>query len=156
MQYAQSLILTFVITAAYDIVLQLAKHGHLPILHNVISSYDWYRHLTKQNGYFDKHTPAAAALIAGAVGFLTQAIILQITPIPELFEARNVTMIMLCTFVISALIGLPMYSSGLFPHLNTHYYDELGRVPRAMITDGMSGLVVQATLLTVAAIQRRA
>ena len=41
-----------------------------------------------------------------------------------------------------------MKGSKLFPHLDKHYYDKLG-VTRSMYTDGVSGLIVQSTLLII-------
>ena len=44
------------------------------------------------------------------------------------------------------LYGFIMKWSGLFPHLQKYYYDKLG-VVRSMYHDGISGLIVQFTLL---------
>ena len=52
------------------------------------------------------------------------------------------------TFVVSALIGLPMQYSGLFPILNETYYRYLGTL-RGLYHDGISGLIVQITLFVV-------
>ena len=38
--------------------------------------------------------------------------------------------------------------SGLFPRLQEHYYDKLG-VIRSMYHDGISGLIVQITILII-------
>ena len=155
------LVITFAITAIYDIVLQLAKHN-TPliggIVHAMVGDSDWYISLTKEGAYFDRHTPLAAALLAGFVAFVTQAIILSITSFPEplnSFPSRNwalqVTTFLTITFAVSALIGLLMndqspISTHLFPVISNTYYEDLG-VHRAMETDGMSGLVVNITLL---------
>ena len=50
------------------------------------------------------------------------------------------------SFIISALYGFIMKGSGVFPHLQKYYYDKLG-VVRSMYHDGISGLIVQFTLL---------
>lgn len=94
--------------------------------------------------YFQKHTLLAAALIAGFVGATTQPIILHLVKFP--YQRQGVGVFMLVTFIVSALYGFLMKLSGLFPHLQTHYYDKLG-VVRSMYHDGASGLIVQATLL---------
>ena len=39
-----------------------------------------------------------------------------------------------------------MKGSKLFPHLDKHYYNKLG-VVRSMYHDGISGLIVQLTIL---------
>ncbi len=97
--------------------------------------------------YFKIHTLLAAALIAGFVGATTQSIILAITPFPK--NINNVTYLLkflIVSFIISALYGFIMKWSGLFPHLQKYYYDKLGLV-RSMYHDGISGLIVQITLL---------
>ena len=50
------------------------------------------------------------------------------------------------SFIISALYGFIMKWSNLFPYLQLYYYDKLG-VIRSMYHDGISGLIVQITLL---------
>jgi len=97
--------------------------------------------------YFKQHTILAAALIAGFVGATTQPIILSIMNFPKsIFDIAYISKFMILSFIISALYGFIMKWSNLFPHLVTHYYDKLG-VARSMYTDGVSGLVVQTTLL---------
>ena len=64
----------------------------------------------------------------------------------SIFDIDYVSKFMILSFIVSALYGFIMKWSNLFPHLVTHYYDKLG-VARSMYTDGVSGLVVQTTLL---------
>ena len=66
----------------------------------------------------------------------------------SIFDFGYVSKFMVLSFIISALYGFVMKWSKLFPHLVTHYYDKLG-VARSMYTDGVSGLVVQTTLLVI-------
>ena len=107
---------------------------------------DFVEYLTP---YFKQHTLLAAVLIAGFVGATTQPIILSIMSFPQsIFDIAYVSKFMMLSFVISALYGFIMKWSNLFPHLVTHYYDKLG-VARSMYTDGVSGLVVQTTLLAI-------
>ena len=59
------------------------------------------------------------------------------------------------SFVVSALYGFLMKLSGLFPILEATYYKKLeanGGVIRSMYHDGISGLIVQTTLLVFYAI----
>ena len=88
--------------------------------------------------YFRKHTPLSAALIAGFIGFFTFFAIFPFTD-TGIFGAHSVAV----TFLVSALIGFPMEWSGLFPHLQTEYYDKLPRL-QSFMADGLSGLVVAA------------
>ena len=88
----------------------------------------------------------AAALIAGFIGALTQVIILNVHKLPT--NPETLITFMVATFMISALFGFIMKFSKLFPHLVNTYYKKLG-VSRSMYTDGISGIIVQATLLLI-------
>jgi len=133
------IILTFIVTALWDVVLRFMSLNYekLPKYFQM----DFVEYLIP---YFNQHTILAAALIAGFVGATTQPIILSIMNFPKsIFDIAYVSKFMILSFIISAFI---MKWSNLFPHLVTHYYDKLG-VARSMYTDGVSGLVVQTTLL---------
>ena len=138
------IILTFIVTALWDVVLRFMSLNYekLPKYFQM----DFVEYLIP---YFNQHTILAAALIAGFVGATTQPIILSIMSFPQsIFDIAYVSKFMMLSFVISALYGFIMKWSNLFPHLVTHYYDKLG-VARSMYTDGVSGLVVQTTLLAI-------
>lgn len=118
------IVLSFVITALFDLALNLLPP---PI------------GATSIRGYFNKHTPLAAALIAGFVGAITFLAIYFIygkVPEPTVFN-------MVVIFSISALMGTPMRYSGLFPHLDKHYYQVMPRI-QSFIADGLSGIMVAA------------
>ena len=133
------LIYTFFITALWDIILRWVAEERFPELPKPFDLHT-YDFVVALKPYFKYHTLLAAALIAGFVGALTQYFILLYTkPEPTLYFA-------FVTFVISALIGYPMEKSGLFPILSKTYYKDLGR-PKSFIADGISGLIVQSTLL---------
>ena len=141
--------LTFLITGLFDAVLQLADRGWLPPVEWLVGDSDWYVSLTKDGGYFDRHTPLAAILLAGIVGFGAQAIILSIVDFPKGFKSS--LKFFLVTFIVSALFGLLMndawpVSTRLFPIISQTYYKDLGK-PRSMVTDGESGIIVNLTLL---------
>jgi len=135
------IIITFIIAALWDVDLRIMSENyeHLPSFFQ----FDFVRYLQK---YFKIHTLLAAALIAGFVGVTTQAIILQFHKLPT--NLASYLTFMIVTFVISALYGFIIKFSKLFPHLVENYYDNLGTY-RAMYTDGISGLIVQNTLLIV-------
>ena len=142
MDYYLFIILTFVITALWDIVLRfmslnydkLPKYFQMDFVKNLIP-------------YFKHHTLLAAALIAGFVGATTQPFIISAMDFPkDIFDISYVFKFMVLTFIISALYGFIMKGSKLFTHLERYYYEPLG-VMRSMYTDGVSGLVVQITLL---------
>ena len=142
------LLSTFALTALFDVLLQLAKHGYMPPIQWLVGKSDWFVALTRKGGYFDRHTPLAAALLAGFAGFAAQAIILALLAWPDSF--KSLPLFMTVTFFVSALVGLLMNdawstSLGLFPVLSKTYYADLGKL-RSMVTDGLSGLVVNATL----------
>ena len=142
MDYYLFIILTFVVTALWDVVLRfmslnydkLPKYFQMDFVKNLIP-------------YFKHHTLLAAALIAGFVGATTQPFIISVMDLPkDIFDISYVFKFMVLTFIISALYGFIMKGSKLFPHLDRYYYEPLG-VMRSMYTDGVSGLVVQITLL---------
>jgi hypothetical protein len=138
------IILTFIVTALWDVVLRFMSLNYekLPKYFQM----DFVEYLIP---YFKQHTILAAALIAGFVGATTQPIILSIMDFPKrIFDIAYISKFMGLSFIISALYGFIMKWSNLFPHLVTHYYDKLG-VARSMYTDGVSGLVVQTTLLAI-------
>lgn len=149
MNNSQIIILTFVITALWDVVLRFMalNFNKLP---NIIKNLMPF--IGDLEPYFKIHTLLAAALIAGFVGATTQPIILYIMKLPQkipnnINDIVNIVKFMLVSFVISALYGFIMKWSGLFPHLQKYYYDKLG-VVRSMYHDGISGLIVQITLLS--------
>jgi len=141
MDYYKFIILTFVVTALWDVILRFASthFDRLPLyIQNLLPF------IKDLQPYFKKHTLLAAALIAGFVGATTQPIILKITPFPK--TNHDLVHFLAVSFVISALYGFIMKWSKLFPYLETYYYDKLG-VVKSMYHDGISGLIVQITLL---------
>ena len=144
MDYKLLIILTFIVTALWDVVLRVMSLNYekLPTYFQM----DFVEYLIP---YFKHHTVLAAALIAGFVGATTQPIILSIMSFPtNIFDVAYISKFMILSFIISALYGFIMKWSKLFPYLEKHYYDKLG-VVRSMYTDGVSGLVVQSTLLII-------
>ena len=140
-------ILTFVITALWDVVLRKMseKYNSLPSLFRA----DFMRYLQP---YFKGQTLLGAALIAGFVGATTQVIILNLHKLPT--TPQSFVTFMITTFIVSALYGFVMKFSGLFPDLVDTYYKNLG-VARSMYTDGVSGLIAQFTLLAVLYLRNR-
>ena len=144
MNNSQLIILTFVVTALWDVVLRfMSLHFEkVPTFIQTIMPF-----IGDLQPYFKHHTLLAAALIAGFVGATTQPIILKITPFPKnLSDNIYILKFLAVSFVISALYGFIMKWSKLFPYLEKYYYDKLG-VIRGMYHDGISGLIVQLTLL---------
>lgn len=143
MNTSQLIILTFVVTALWDVVLRfMSLHfNKLPeFLQNLMPF------IGDLKPYFQHHTLLAAALIAGFVGATTQPIILKLTPFPKSFNKMYIIKFLTVSFIISALYGFIMKWSKLFPYLDKYYYDKLG-VVRGMYHDGISGLIVQITLI---------
>ena len=136
------ILLTFIITALWDVVLRFMSLN-FEKLPNALQM-DFVKYLKP---YFQHHTLLAAALIAGFVGATTQPIILSIMPFPKsIFDILSVGKFMIVTFIISAVYGFIMKWSKLFPYLEKYYYDNLGIVG-GMYHDGVSGVIVQTTLL---------
>ena len=126
---------TFVITAIYDIIVQvLARTG---ITDHV---FDW---VVALKPYFKLHTPLSSALIAGFVGAVTELLVLSIVDYPK--DLTSLSNFLVYAVAISGLIGIAIDNSGLFPYLSKYYYGTLGR-RRTMITDAWSGLIVHLTV----------
>jgi len=135
-------ILTFVITALWDVVLRFLSEGYETLPE--FMKYDFIRYLKP---YFEKHTLLAAALIAGFIGVTCQMIIVNIMDFPrDLKNHTNIIHFMILSFIISALYGFIMKFSKLFPYIEDTYYKNLGTV-RSMYHDGISGIMVQFTIL---------
>ena len=141
MENCKLYIVTFVITALWDVVLRIMVENYdkLPELIKL----DFMEYLIP---YFQKHTLLAAALIAGFIGATTQYIIVNIQQFPKnLSNIQTILQFLVLSFIISALYGFIMKFSKLYPHLEETYYKDLGTV-RGMYHDGISGLIVQITI----------
>jgi len=140
--HCKLIILTFIITALWDVVLRFMSLNFEKLPNSL--QMDFVKYLKP---YFQHHTLLAAALIAGFVGATTQPIILSIMSFPKsIFDIIYVGNFLILTFIISALYGFIMKWSKLFPYLEKYYYDNLG-VIGGMYHDGVSGVIVQITLL---------
>jgi hypothetical protein len=133
------IILTFVITALWDVVLRKMSENY-----EMLPSYLQFDFVRYLQPYFEKHTVLSAALIAGFVGATTQYIILYFHKLPT--NKRTYLTFMMATFIISALYGFVIKFSNLFPYLVETYYKNLGTY-RSMYLDGVSGLIAQSTVL---------
>lgn len=137
------IILTFLITAGWDVILRFMSlnFNKLPkIIKNIMPF------IGDLKPYFKHHTLLSAALIAGFVGATTQPIILYLMSFPKNNNIQYYINFLILTFIISALYGFIMKWSKLFPYLELYYYNKLG-VIRSMYHDGISGLIVQITLI---------
>ena len=141
-------ILTFIITGLWDVVLRFMSlnFDSLPnIIKNILPFIKYLQ------PYFFKHTLLAAALIAAFVGATTQVIIINLLSFPKINSSYfYVLKFMLLSFIVSALYGFIMKFSKLFPILEETYYKKLeenGGVIRSMYHDGISGLIVQFSIL---------
>ena len=131
------IIIAFVITALWDVVLRLFAEKKIKFLG--IENLNWVVALQQ---YFKKHTVLSAALIAGFVGAIAYVIIEKTMP---KFCRKNLILYLTWVLFISAIVGIPMRYSGLFPYLKKYYYDPLPIT--TIFTDAFSGLVVALTML---------
>lgn len=145
MDYAK-LTEAFVVTAVWDVILRLFATKQVRILG--IERWNWVHAL---EGYFHKHTVLAAALLAGFAGAIAFAVIQLWTP-PSMDNFNNVVAYALWIIVVSALVGVPMRYSGLFPHLKKYYYDKLPLT--TIFSDALSGVIVAVTMLSIDGIRR--
>jgi hypothetical protein len=143
MYISDLIIRTFIITAVWDIVLRKLSENYYNLPEIIKNNLPFIEYLIP---YFDKLTLLEAALIAGFVGAVTQYIILYIIKFPKNFN--NSFYFLFVSFIVSALFGFVMKFSKLFSDLDETYYKNLGPI-RGMYHDGVSGLIVQITLLFV-------
>ena len=137
------IILTFIVTGLWDVVLRLMSENYNK-LPKFLQNYKFIKYLIP---YFEQHTILSAALIAGFVGATTQSIILYLYKFPtNLKNIGYILKFLLITFIISGLFGFIIKASQLFPYLVATYYKKLGTV-KSIIHDGISGLIVQVTLI---------
>jgi hypothetical protein len=132
---------TFIITALWDVVLRKLSENYYNLPDIIKNNFPFIGYLVP---YFEKHTLLDAALIAGFIGAVTQFIILKIVKLPQKF--KNSINFLIISFIVSALFGFVMKFSKLFPNLDETYYKNLGPI-RGMYHDGVSGIIVQITLL---------
>jgi len=130
----------FVAAGAWDVVLREFSEGNIALFG--IEGWGW---VTDLRPYFVAHGILGAASIAGAVGVLALAII-------RLAEPRGALAYSAWVFAVSALVGIPMRVGGWFTELQANYYERHPYLTYA--TDGMSGLVVAATVLGAAKVCR--
>lgn len=141
MEYSNLIILTFIVTALWDVVLRFLS------LNNEKNNYKFPDFVRYLKPYFQKHTMLSAALIAGFVGATTQPLILYFMKFPSVkSNIMYIFQFMVLSYIISAFFGILMKGTKLFPHLDKHYYGNLGTL-RGMYLDGISGLIVQSTIL---------
>lgn len=127
-------VLTFIVTAAWDIILRALSEKRIRLFG--LENTTW---ISALRPYFESHTIVGAACIAGAVGMFTQAILESLG-----YTSYSNFTDMLSIPVMSALVGIPMRYSGMFPHLKKHYYDKLG-FQYTFVLDAFSGIVVAIT-----------
>ena len=133
----QYIVVAFIITALYDVLLRMFSEEKIKFLG--IENINW---VVALRGYFKKHTVLGAALIAGFVGAVAYVAILKTMPVQ--FN-NNIVYYMLWVAFISAIIGIPMRYSGLFPHLETYYYKPLPIT--TIFSDALSGVIVAITMI---------
>jgi len=139
---SKTLITTFFITGLWDLKLQIYSnyYDRLPTI------LKWFKDPKILQPYFKHHTILSAFLLAAFAGAIAQFFILQIHKLPT--KSNDVYSYLLVTFIISGIVGLFMQYSGLYPILDETYYKHLGKV-NGFIHDGISGLIVQITLLVI-------
>ena len=136
------IILTFIVTGLWDLVLQFINYNY----DKMPDFIKWFDFIKSLDGYFKQHTILSAVLLAGFIGAITQIIILSFYNFPK--NIKQLFEFLIITFIISGLIGFPIQKSNLFPILNSTYYKYLGNF-RGFYHDGISGIIVQITLFII-------
>ena len=140
--------LTFIITAGWDVILRiLSLYEPIPSINTSMLFIQYLK------PYFEKHTLLASALIAGFVGATTQPIILYFMDFPNNSSTKHIVKFIILSFIISSLYGFIIKASNLFPYLDKYYYKKLG-VVKSLYHDGISGVIVQVSLLLLLYIEK--
>ena len=133
------LALAIIVTALWDVVLRLLAKKTFTLIG--IENISWVRALEP---YFDEHTVLGAALLAGAAGAAAFVLIESVNH----KMMGNRVVYTTWVFIASAVVGVIMRYSQLFPKLNKYYYDMLP-TSTTVAADGFSGLVVAGTIFLI-------
>lgn len=131
------MVVAFCVTAVWDVILRWFSEGKLEFMG--IENFSWVIALRP---YFEHHTVLSAAAIAGVVGAGTSLIIAE--TVPE-FMYESTPLYLVWVAFVSAVVGIPMRHSGLFPYLKMYYYDPLPIT--TIFSDALSGVVVALTMM---------
>jgi hypothetical protein len=129
------IIITFVATAIYDAILRLlVEKGQFQGL--------------GLGEYYTDQTLLTVMLTAGIIGAVTQIpIYFIVKAFPDFqYHIVKILLILLTTFIVSGLAGFVIKLTNLFPLLEETYYKTLGW-KKAFLTDGLSGVIVNITLM---------
>jgi hypothetical protein len=129
------IIITFVATAIYDAILRLlVQKGQFQGL--------------GLGEYYTDQTLLTVMLTAGIIGAVTQIpIYFIVKAFPDFqYHMVKILLILLTTFIVSGLAGFVIKLTNLFPLLEETYYKTLGW-KKAFLTDGLSGVIVNITLM---------
>jgi len=140
MNRSKLLLLTFAVTAIYDVILQFLSRTYKDLPKAL--KYNFIKYL---RGYFRNHTILGAAAVAGLTGMIVQLIIISILKFPREWVVGPIINFLILSFLVSGLFGFVMQASKLYPHLEETYYKKLGPV-KGFVHDGVSGIIVQITL----------
>ena len=131
------MVVAFCVTAVWDVILRWFSEGKLKFMG--IENLSW---VVALRPYFEHHTVLSAAAIAGVVGAGTSVIIDKFTP--RVVSESNLLYLLWVSFV-SAVVGIPMRYSGMFPYLKEYYYDPLPIT--TIFSDALSGVIVALTMM---------
>lgn len=131
------MVVAFCVTAVWDVILRWFSEGKLEFMG--IEKLSW---VVALRPYFEHHTVLSAAAIAGVVGAGTSVIINKFTP--EVASESTLLYLLWVAFV-SAVVGIPMRYSGMFPYLKRYYYDPLPIT--TIFSDALSGVIVALTMM---------
>ena len=134
----KKMVIAFCVTAIWDVILRGFSEEELKFMR--IEKLSW---VVALRPYFEHHTVLSAAAIAGVVGAGTSVIITKFEP--EITSESNLLYLLWVAFV-SAVVGITMRYSGMFPYLKLYYYDPLPNTT-TFFADALSGVVVALTMM---------
>lgn len=139
----RGIILSFVITAIYDVILRYMAEGKIQFLG--IEKMKW---VTVLEEYFKSHTVLSAALLAGVVGSIAYIFSIYTLEYFKSIGYDSNVIGFITVFLVSGIVGLGMRFSSLYPKLDKYYYERLHPL-YSFTADSMSGIIVMATLIVI-------
>jgi hypothetical protein len=157
------LILTFLITGIWDVVLRFMSENYSSLPSFLQETFPFIERLQP---YFEYYTLLDAAIIAGFIGAMTQGLLLLLPFIRNLLVDGkicsnfiiNLLILMIPSFIVSGAFGFVMKASKQYPKLEEYYYDmmpdtflgiKMNEELVGAMHDGVSGLIVQVTLVLI-------
>ena len=135
------LISTFIVAAILNLALRHISNSNSSCCNKIKNAVPFLKNMSE---YFKRHTVVSSALVAGLIAVICQALFLQFMKFPQ--KQSDYLMYLSLYFGFSAVCGVFLRQTPLFPHLKLYYYNHLG-LTNSMYYDGICGVLIQSLLI---------